>query len=53
MTAYIGRVGGSSGCKMERQGVVTANGIEFMDTFPMDLTPDVDTWQSNLGQNLT
>lgn len=46
---YIGRVGGASGCKIERQGVVTANGIDLMDTFPLDLTPDVDSWQNGLG----
>ncbi|MEL7544065.1 MAG: Xaa-Pro peptidase family protein [Pseudomonadota bacterium] len=46
---YIGRVGGKSGCKMERQGVVTATGFEFFDTFPLDLTPDIDTWRTSVG----
>ncbi len=49
---YIGRVGGASGCKMERQAVLGANGLEFMDSFPMDLTPDVDAWQSGLGKTV-
>lgn len=47
---YIGRVGGANGCKIERQGVLTADGIKFMDTFPLDLTPDVDAWQASLGK---
>ncbi|MEL6289513.1 MAG: M24 family metallopeptidase [Pseudomonadota bacterium] len=46
---YIGRVGGQSGCKMERQGVITADGLELFDTFPMDLTPDIDAWRTSIG----
>jgi len=49
--SYIGRVGGESGCKIEKQGVLTENGIAFMDTFPLDLAPDVETWTGEISQH--
>jgi Xaa-Pro aminopeptidase len=39
--AYVGRVGGREGVKLERQGLVTQTGLEWLDTFPMDLVPPV------------
>ena len=39
--AYIGGEGGREGIKLERQAVVTETGVELLDTFPMDLIPEV------------
>jgi Xaa-Pro aminopeptidase len=34
-------VGGKEGVKLETQVLVTENGIERLDRFPWELTPDV------------
>ena len=41
--SYIGHVGGAEGVKLERQVLITENGNEVLDVFPMDLVPEVAT----------
>lgn len=38
--AYLGRDHGGEGVKVERQGVITEAGIEFLDRFPLGLFPE-------------
>ena len=41
LESYIGTEGGMQGVKLERQALVTADGIEFLDVFPTGLTPEI------------
>ena len=38
--AYVGRVGGHEGIKLENQVLITETGREILDKFPMDLIPE-------------
>jgi hypothetical protein len=37
--SYVGRSGGREGVKLERQAVVTGDGLEMLDVFPLGFFP--------------
>ncbi len=39
--SYVGREGGKEGVKVERQALVTDTGVELLDSFPLDLVPEI------------